>query len=179
MTAAELPFGASIRDLRNDDVDRLLAFMNPLIIEDTYIDMTGRPLTRDEEERFVAARRAEMAMGDTVMRVAVSADAVLATGELRRFPGRRRHVAELGVSVSARHRDRGLGTAMVEDLVTTQGQRLGVRRLVLRVFSNNDRAQQVYRNCGFSECGRIPDMVHFRGEDVDEVWMTRTVQRVG
>jgi RimJ/RimL family protein N-acetyltransferase len=68
---------------------------------------------------------------------------------------------------------------MVEDLVTTQGQRLGVRRLVLRVFSNNDRAQQVYRNCGFSECGRIPDMVHFRGEDVDEVWMTRTVQRVG
>jgi RimJ/RimL family protein N-acetyltransferase len=178
MTATELPFGVSIRDLRSDDVDRLLAFMNPLIIEDTYIDMTGRPLTRDEEEHFVAARRAEMAMGDNVMRVAISGDAVLATGELRRFPGRRRHVAELGVSVSARHRDHGLGTAMVEDLIA-QAQRLGVRRLVLRVFSNNDRAQQVYRNCSFVECGRIPGMVRFRGEDVDEVWMTRTVERVG
>jgi RimJ/RimL family protein N-acetyltransferase len=178
MSAAGLPFGAGIRDLRSDDVDRLLAFMNPLIVEDTYIDMTGRPLTREEEEHFVAARRAEMAMGDSVMRVAVNGDSVLASGELRRFPGRRRHVAELGVSVSARHRDRGLGTAMVEDLIA-QAQRLGVRRLVLRVFSNNDRAQQVYRNCGFVDCGRIPDMVHFRGEDVDEVWMTRTVERVG
>jgi RimJ/RimL family protein N-acetyltransferase len=178
MTAGELPFGAIIRDLRSDDVDRLLVFINPLIIEDTYIDMTGRPLTREEEEHFVAARRTEMSLGDNVMRLAVNDDTVLASGELRRFPGRRRHVAELGVSVSARHRDRGLGTAMVEDLVA-QAQRLGVRRLVLRVFSNNERAQQVYRNCGFIECGRIPQMVHFRGEDVDEVWMTLPVERVG
>jgi RimJ/RimL family protein N-acetyltransferase len=178
MTAGELPFGAIIRDLRSDDVDRLLVFINPLIIEDTYIDMTGRPLTREEEEHFVAARRTEMSLGDNVMRLAVNGDTVLASGELRRFPGRRRHVAELGVSVSARHRDRGLGTGMVEDLVA-QAQRLGVRRLVLRVFSNNERAQQVYRNCGFIECGRIPQMVHFRGEDVDEVWMTLPVERVG
>jgi RimJ/RimL family protein N-acetyltransferase len=172
--SAELPFGATIRDLRSDDVDRLLAFINPLIAEDTYIDMSGGPLMRSEEDAFVSQRRADMAMGDGVMRLALAGDAVLATGELRRYPGRRRHVAELGVSVSAQHRDRGLGTAMVEDLCA-QVPRLGVRRVVLRVFSVNERAQQVYRNCGFVECGRIPAMVHYRGEDVDEIWMTRAV----
>lgn len=174
MSSSDLPFGAQIRDLRSDDVDMLLAFINPLIAEDTYIDMSGPPLTRSEEEGFVAAKRAEMAMGDGVMRVAVAGECVLASGELRRYPGRRRHVAELGVTVTAEHRDRGLGTAMVRDLIVQSG-RLGVRRLVLRVFGNNERAQQVYRNCGFVEVGRIPEMVRFRGEDVDEIWMTRTV----
>jgi putative acetyltransferase len=172
--AGALPFGATIRDLRADDVDRLLVFINPLIAEDTFIDMSGRPLTREEEAAFVELRRTEMAQGDNVMRVALVGDSVVATGDLRRQQGRRRHVAELGVAVSAEHRDRGLGTAIVEDLLA-QSSRLGVRRLVLRVFSPNERAQQVYRNCGFIECGRIPQMVHYRGEDVDEIWMTRTV----
>jgi RimJ/RimL family protein N-acetyltransferase len=169
-----VPFGAVIRDLLSDDVDRLLRFINPLIAEDTFIDMTGSPLRREEEAAFVAQRRADMARGSNVMRLAVADDDVLATGELRRLIGRRRHVAELGVAVSAAHRDRGLGTAMVEDLLV-QSSRLGVRRLVLRVFAVNERAQQVYRNCGFVECGRIPGMVHYRGEDVGEIWMTRTV----
>jgi len=44
----DLPFGAEIRDLRADDVDGLLAFINPLIAEDTYIDMHGAPLARSE-----------------------------------------------------------------------------------------------------------------------------------
>jgi RimJ/RimL family protein N-acetyltransferase len=171
---SELPFAAEIRDLRADDVDPLLAFINPLIAEDTFIDMSGAPLTRSEEAAFVAQKRAEMALGEGVMRLAVAGERVLASGELRRYPGRRRHVAELGVTVSAAHRDQGLGTAMVRDLCT-QASRLGVRRLVLRVFGNNERAQQVYRNCGFVEVGRIPEMVHFRGHDVDEVWMTRVV----
>ncbi len=171
----DVPFGAEIRDLRPDDAAALLAFINPLIAEDTYIDMSGAPLTRRQEEAFVAQKRAEMAQGDGVMRLAVTQDGVvLASGELHRYPGRRRHVAELGVTVSAEHRDHGLGTAMVRDLCA-QSRRLGVRRLVLRVFGNNERAQQVYRNCGFVEVGRIPAMVHFRGEDVDEIWMTRTV----
>ena len=174
MSQDDLPFGAEIRDLRAGDVDALLAFINPLIAEDTYIDMHGAPLSRSEEAAFVAQRRAAMALADGVMRVAAAGEAVIATGELRRYPGRRRHVAELGLTVSARHRDHGLGTAMVRDLCD-QSSRLGVRRLVLRVFGNNERAQQVYRNCGFVECGRIHAMVHFRGEDVDEVWMTREV----
>jgi RimJ/RimL family protein N-acetyltransferase len=171
---SDLPFGAEIRDLRSDDAEALLAFINPLIAEDTYIDMSGPPLTRSEEEGFVAQKRAEMALGDGVMRLAVADGHVLASGELRRHPGRRRHVAELGVTVSAHHRDHGLGTAMVRDLIA-QSSRLGVRRLVLRVFGNNERAQQVYRNCDFVEVGRVPEMVRFRGEDVDEIWMTRTV----
>jgi len=171
---SEVPFGATIRDLRADDVDRLLAFINPLIAEDTFIDMHGAPLSRSQEEAFVAQRRAEMSLGSVVMRVAAVGDEVLATGELRRYPGRRHHVAELGITVSAQHRDQGLGTCLVEDLCA-QAPRLGVRRLVLRVFSTNERAQQVYRNCGFVACGRIPEMVHHRGEDVDEIWMTRTV----
>jgi RimJ/RimL family protein N-acetyltransferase len=173
-----IPFGAAIRDLRPDDVDRLLRFVNPLIAEDTFIDMSGRPLTRDEEAAFVEQRWADRARGDNVMRLAIAGGSVLATGELRRLAGRRHHVAELGVAVSADHRDRGLGTAMVEDLCA-QAPRLAVRRLVLRVFSVNERAQQVYRNCGFEECGRIPQMVHYRGEDVDEIWMARPVERVG
>ena len=175
MSEATLPFGAVIRDLRSDDVDTLLSFINPLIAEDTFIDMTGDPLTRAEEAAFVSGRLAAMARSDSVMRIAQLPDGrVVATGGLDRLAGRRHHVAELGISVSAQHRDQGLGTAMMRDLIA-QAPRLSVRRLVLRVYVTNSRAQQVYRNCGFVECGRIPGMVHHRGEDVDEIWMTRTV----
>jgi RimJ/RimL family protein N-acetyltransferase len=175
IVSPDLPFGAEIRDLRAGDVDALLAFINPLIAEDTYIDMSGGPLSRADEAAFVTARCTAMARGDAVMRVAQLSDGrVAATGALDRQPGRRRHVAELGITVSAQHRDRGLGTAMVRDLCA-QASRLGVRLVVLRVYATNERAQQVYRNCGFVEVGRIPGMVHHRGEDVDEVWMSRQV----
>jgi len=170
---SQLPFGAAIRDLRPGDVDALLAFINPLIAEDTFIDMSGEPLSRAEEAVFVDARLAAMARSNAVMRVAELPDGrIVATGALDRLPGRRRHVAELGISVSAEHRDHGLGTAMMHDLIA-QSSRLGVRRLVLRVYVTNERAQQVYRNCGFVEVGRLPRMVHHRGEDVDELWMAR------
>jgi putative acetyltransferase len=172
---SELPFGAVIRDLHPDDVDALLAFINPLIAEDTYIDMSGDPLTRSEEASFVHARHTAMARGEVVMRVAVLPDGrVAATGSLDRLPGRRRHVAELGITVALALRDHGLGTAMMRDLLA-QAPRLGVRRIVLRVFATNERAQQVYRNCGFEVVGRIPGMVHHRGDDVDELWMARPV----
>lgn len=56
------------------------------------------------------------------------------------------------VAVHPRHRRRGVGRAMLRD-VMDEGARKGLRRMTLEVRKSNDAAQALYRSLGFEVCG--------------------------
>ena len=45
----------TIRPLEADDMRALLAFVNDLIAEDTYLMLSGNKLTEEEEKKYVTA----------------------------------------------------------------------------------------------------------------------------
>ena len=61
---------------------------------------------------------------------------------------------ELGIAVTAAMQDKGYGTEAVRAMVDYGMDRLGLRRVFLKVFPDNARAIHVYEKCGFREYDR-------------------------
>jgi RimJ/RimL family protein N-acetyltransferase len=68
---------------------------------------------------------------------------------------RLRHRAELGISVSATHWSRGIGRRLMATAIALARQQ-GVRKINLRVRSDNQRAIRLYRSFGFVSEGTSP-----------------------
>jgi RimJ/RimL family protein N-acetyltransferase len=75
-------------------------------------------------------------------------------------------VAELGMSVDADRRGRGIGTALLEACIDW-ARAEGLHKLSLEVFPHNEPALSLYRKVGFEEEGRL--RAHYRRAS-GELW---------
>lgn len=84
------------------------------------------------------------------------------------------HVADLGLMVSAGHRRRGVGKALLEQAVRW-ARESGVRKLELHVFPWNEPALRLYESFGFEQEGLRREHYARDGEYVDAVLMAYRV----
>ena len=92
---------------------------------------------------------------------------------LHRHRGRRQHAADLGMSVHDDHRRRGIGKALLEALVEAADRWLGISRLELTVFTDNEAAIGLYRNAGFVTEGVLKSYALRDGAYADVFAMAR------
>jgi putative acetyltransferase len=85
-----------------------------------------------------------------ILLVAEINGAVVGTAGLHLEPGmRRRHVAGIGIGVADPYVGRGVGTALFSELTKLADNWLGLLRLELEVFVDNEPALALYRKFGF------------------------------
>jgi RimJ/RimL family protein N-acetyltransferase len=86
-----------------------------------------------------------------------------------------RHVASLGMSVAADRRGQGVGTALLEGCIRW-AKTMGVEKLALSVYPDNERAMALYRKFDFQEEGRLSGhskkAIGYRDEIVMGLWLT-------
>lgn len=105
--------------------------------------------------------------------VAVEGGTVIAQGSLTRYAGRRSHAASIGMGVHDAHASKGVGTALLKELVDAADNWLDIRRLELTVFSDNAPAIALYRKFGFISEGEHKAFAFRAGEYVDALVMAR------
>jgi len=81
-----------------------------------------------------------------------------------------RHVATLGIAVSAAVRGRGVGTALMAEALRW-ARSVGVDKIVLSVYPHNTGAIALYRKFGFVEEGRLARHSRKSYGDEDEILM--------
>ncbi|NIE64326.1 GNAT family N-acetyltransferase [Burkholderia sp. Ax-1719] len=86
---------------------------------------------------------------------------------------RRAHVAEVGVGVHGDWRRRGVASRLVNEMLDQADNWLGLRRLELKVFVDNEAAIALYRKCGFEIEGRLRGHTLRDGVYVDAYLMAR------
>lgn len=74
----------------------------------------------------------------------------LHSGERKRI----QHIAVFGITVLKEFRDLGVGRALIETLIEWASKHPVIEKIGLAVFSNNDRAINLYKKLGFVEEGR-------------------------
>lgn len=99
--------------------------------------------------------------------------AVLGSAGWTRFDGRRSHVAGIGMGVHDDHAGRGIGTALLAALVDAADRWYAVRRLILGVYTDNERAIALYRRFGFEDEGVARGDAFRDGRYVDVLQMAR------
>ena len=160
--------GITVRPARPADARSYLAFWTAIVEEAGHVRterVTGtvrtyrrrfrRPWT-DREAQIVAADTE----GDVVGHIYIERESHPVT----------RHVASLGIAVSAGARGRGIGAAlMVEALRWARS--VGVEKVVLSVYPNNMVAIALYRRFGFIQEGRLARHSRKSYGDEDEILM--------
>lgn len=86
---------------------------------------------------------------------------------------RMRHVAALGMSVDPRFQGCGVGHALMLAVTDLADHYLGLTRIELEAYVDNERAQKLYRRHGFSPEGVYQAYAFRRGTYVDALHMAR------
>jgi [ribosomal protein S18]-alanine N-acetyltransferase len=125
-----------IRPLRDSDLRQVLAIERNVFPEDAWTEETfASELTQPETRYYIVAE----------------ADGVVAGyAGLSAIPGDHGDVQT--IAVRADHRGKGIGTAMLGDLIATAAAR-SCREVFLEVRADNDRARLLYLRTGFTEVG--------------------------
>ncbi|OAJ59512.1 acetyltransferase [Paraburkholderia ginsengiterrae] len=87
----------------------------------------------------------------------------------------RAHGADLGVAVHDAYHGRGVGSALLQALIDCADASLGLRRIELTVFIDNEPAIALYRKFGFVEEGRSRGFAMRDGVLADCLHMARLV----
>lgn len=86
---------------------------------------------------------------------------------------RRRHTAVLGVAVRDDFAGRGIGRLLMQEALRMADNWLGLLRIELTVFVDNQFAQNLYRQLGFVEEGRLRGYMLRDGVYADVLTMAR------
>lgn len=93
-----------------------------------------------------------------------------------------RHVASIGVFVGLAWRGRGIGAALLREAVRW-ARGVGVEKLALTVYPDNEAAIALYRRFGFAEEGRLTGhskkAIGYRDEIVMGVWLIQPPTGLG
>jgi len=151
-----------------DDFATVWNYANQLIAEDTFIELSGKPIKRKEEEKWFKNVLKQMTKKEAIY-VYVEVDRVFAgSAHLMLGTRRRKHTGQLGISLAAPFRDEGIGTELLRYLIN-QAKKLGLKLLLLSCFENNPRALHVYEKLGFQKAGIIPQAIEYKGKYCGEV----------
>lgn len=119
-------------------------------------------------------RRWLESLDDTDMVIVAELDgAIVGLAGLHRHQGRRQHAADLGMSVHDDYRRRGIGKALLQALIEAADRWLGISRIELTVFSDNEAAIGLYRQAGFVTEGVLKSYALRDGAFADVLAMAR------
>ncbi len=149
---APAPDGVTVRPATPADARSFLAFWTAIVEEGRYVrsERVGSPV-RVYRRRF---RRASTEREAQILAVDQAGAVVGHLFIQRESHPVTRHVATLAIAVTAAHRGRGVGTAlMAEAFRWARGA--GVEKIVLSVYPHNTGAIALYRKFGFVDEGRL------------------------
>jgi len=86
---------------------------------------------------------------------------------------RRRHAGSIGMSVIDQFQGKGVGSALMTAILDIADNWLNYRRLELTVYTDNERAIELYRKFGFEMEGTLREYSYRNGEYVDAYTMAR------
>lgn len=110
---------------------------------------------------------------DTVNLMAVLDGKIVGNAGLNRHGGRRGHTAGLGIGVHDDFVGRGIGRALMAELIDVADNWLNLKRLELNVYTDNAVAIRLYESLGFRREGVFEAYAFRDGAYVDSMAMAR------
>ena len=110
---------------------------------------------------------------DNLLIGAFVGERLVGTAGLHRSGGRQRHVAGLGMGVADDLAGKGIGTALLRELLDAADNWLDIKRIELTVFHDNKTAIRLYERHGFEREGLHRAFAYRDGAYVDAIAMAR------
>jgi diaminopimelate decarboxylase len=168
----DLPAGISLRPAQPEDARSFLSFWKAIVGEGGYVRSeeveTPARVYRARFRHSWSDREAQVVAldgGRVVGHVYIQREAHPVT----------RHVATLGIAVSADRRGLGIGRALMGEAFRWAAS-FGVKKIMLSVYPHNHAAIALYRRFGFVEEGRLVGHSHKSTGYEDEILMSAWIE---
>jgi putative acetyltransferase len=165
-SSASWPQGLVIRPVTASDAQQVADFHN---LPGYRAGTLRLPYQSAEEVR----RFIEQPRGDSTNLVAIMDDLIVGDIGLIRANGRRAHSAAIGMGVHDAYQRRGIGRALLGEILAIADDWLDLRRLELSVFCDNHGAIALYQSFGFETEGVHRNFAFRSGAYVDAFAMAR------
>ncbi len=151
-----------------DDLEDCLAFANKIIAEDTYVDLSGKKKTPEDQKKWLDTLLDQVKKGEKIHLVVIVNGKYAGNGEVRIGKLRRSHTGDIGIALAKEYRNEGIGTALLNALID-EAKASKLRLLRLNCFENNEGACHLYEKTGFQRAGVIPNAIKWKDGYVGEV----------
>lgn len=162
-----------LRTPRWEDLDDLVEHINSLVDEGAEI-LRDVKVTRDQEAEWLEERLADLEEEKRLFLVAEVDGKIVGTSTVVKRRGFSSHVGDLGIAIGKDYRNKGIGTVMLETMIS-EARNTGIKTLFLRVFATNKVAHRLYEKMGFKETGRTPNIFYKDGKYIDETTMSKEI----
>jgi RimJ/RimL family protein N-acetyltransferase len=161
----------TLTPLSKDDVDDILTWVNDPEVVGNLAAFSGKPLTRDDELRWIEQVTASKA--DRVFTVRAADDErYLGQVGLHQIFWRSR-VGRLAAVIARREEmGRGFGSAAIASLLDVAFGELDLHKTWLMIFSTNARSQRTWERLGFVHEGRLREEYFHEGDWHDMLRMS-------
>ena len=128
--------------------------------------------TPGEGAKWLAELLVRIETGEEVCLVAVTDGAIVGFVNVTRGkPSYERHHGVLGISISKKFREMGIGSELIRN-VLDECRKAGLVSIELAAFHSNLRAIRLYERLGFKHAGRIPKKTRREESFFDDIIMS-------
>jgi L-amino acid N-acyltransferase len=153
MAKAKAPKAPPVRPATPDDLKAIVGIYN-WAVNQTFATIDSEPLDAEEAQDWweMHGRRSKLV-------VSTDDTGVIGWGRLLPWKQRGFDVVESLVYVDPVHHGRGIGTAILKDLIQ-EARGLGYRTIVASIAKDNRAGLALYTKAGFDVIGTIRDAAH-------------------
>lgn len=127
-----------------DLIDEYLEMVNDIDRVAQYIGNRRTPYSYEEEADFITGKLEENAVIFSM--IENKSHEFIGNIELMDINN---ECGELGIAITAKKQDMHYGTEAIKKMLEYGFDNLGLKRIFLKVYPNNERAIHVYEKCGF------------------------------
>ena len=165
----------NIRRATEADAEALIEYLDTISGESDFLTFGANELVRSvQEEKEFIARAIEK---ENALFIIAEVDGKL-VGNLNFSGGPRpriSHVGEFGVSVLKEYWGRGIGEKLITHLINWSGASNTIRKINLRVRTDNERGIYLYKKLGFTEEGLVKRDLLIEGVFYDSLLMGKGI----
>lgn len=152
----------------------LLEFVNRLVREDTFLNLTGQPKTELEEKYWLKNEIQNIENNKAYLIWAMYQNKIVGSVSLDRVGVREQHVGRVGLMVDQDFRSDGIGRCLLEKILE-QAKKMKIKIATVVVFGDNEIAISIYKKIGFKEYGRLPQGLYRKNHFSDTVEMYKEI----
>lgn len=169
-----------IRYVKKGDEEVMRDYINVLSKEQTFISFQGEEISLQLEIEYIDKLLDKFRKKLAIHLLAFTSEKLIGSSDLNmKDPNRGalKHEGVFGISVLKEYRRKGLGKLLMRFVLDEAIKNLpNLKIITLGVFSTNDLAKQMYKRFGFTEYGRLPGGIFYKGEYIDHIYMYKKVK---
>ncbi len=158
-----------------DLLDEVLDFANDLVVEDTFLSLTGKPIEKKDEKIWLENVLKEIKSKKQELIWVMDGKKIIGSCDICRGGNRDYHVGTIGIMVRQNYRYDGIGKFMFE-YILDRAKKIGLKIVKLYIFSDNEIAKKIYLKYGFKEFARLPNGFYRKNKYSDVLQMYKEIK---